>query len=204
MTPTPSDPLPDNSVRPHVYDGIQEFNHRLPNWWLFTLYIMIVFWLGYWAYYEWFRTGLEGPQRVTQELAAIEAVKLAEMANNKLDDATLWQMSRNPAFTDAGKATFLANCVACHLPSLRGKGENPAAIGPDLTDTTWIHGGNPMDVYNTITKGVLAKGMPTWGPVLGQKKISELAAFVFSHHKEGEPVVMDPSASAAPAAAPPK
>ncbi|HVS51550.1 MAG TPA: cbb3-type cytochrome c oxidase N-terminal domain-containing protein [Opitutaceae bacterium] len=196
---TPPDQIPpEDSVRPHVYDGIQEYNKRLPNWWLFTLYITIVFWVGYWAYYQWFRVGPDGPQRVTRELAKIETAKLAAMASVKLDDATLWQMSRNPAFVDAGKATFQSTCASCHLASLRGKSESPAAVGPDLTDTNWIHGGRPMEVLNTVTNGVLVKGMPTWGPVLGQKKITEVVAYVLSHHHEGEPVVIDAAATAPP------
>ncbi|PTX95531.1 cbb3-type cytochrome c oxidase N-terminal domain-containing protein [Opitutus sp. ER46] len=202
MTPSqPPTPPPEDAVRPHVYDGIQEYDKRLPNWWLYTLYIMIVFWVGYWAYYEWFRAGPTDVQGVELALTRIETQKLA--SNTKLDDATLWQMSRTPAFVEAGRATFAANCVACHLPSLRGKSENPSAIGPDLTDQIWIHGGKPTEVHALITQGVLAKGMPTWGPVLGQKKISEVVAYVLSKHHEGEPITIDPAAPATPAAATP-
>ena len=191
MNPANPPPTPEDPVRPHVYDGIQEYDKRLPNWWLYTLYVMIVFWIGYWGYYEWFRAGPSNIARVEAELAKIEAQKLAQ--NTKLDDATLWQMSRTPAFVEAGRMTFNSNCVACHLASLRGKGESPAAIGPDLTDTVWLHGGHPTDVYATITNGVLVKGMPTWGPVLGPKKISEVVAYIFSKHHEGEPIIADPS-----------
>ncbi len=84
-----------------------------------------------------------------------------------IDDPSLWAMSRNPVFVEAGRQVFNANCIACHLQSLRGKSENPLAIGPDLTDQIWIHGGHPTDVYRTVTEGVPAKGMPTWGPILG-------------------------------------
>lgn len=190
MTPTPP---PEDSLRPHSYDGIQEYDKRLPNWWLYTLYITIVFWVGYWGYYEWLHVGQNGAQRVERALAKIETDKLA--SNTKLDDPTLWQMSRKPAFVDAGKATFNSNCVACHLATLRGKNESPTAIGPDLTDTVWLHGGRPTEIVATITNGVLVKGMPTWGPVLGQKKISEVAAYILSKHKEGEPITVDPAAA---------
>lgn len=190
--PTPTPP-PEDAVRPHTYDGIQEYDKRLPNWWLYTLYIMIVFWVGYWAYYEWLRVGPSDTQRIHNALAKVEAEKLA--SNPKLDDSTLWQMSRTPAFVEAGRATFNSNCVACHLASLRGKSENPGAIGPDLTDQVWIHGGLPTQIVYTITNGVQVKGMPTWGPVLGPKKIMEVAAYVLSHHKEGEPIIVDPSAA---------
>jgi cytochrome c oxidase cbb3-type subunit 3 len=126
-------------------------------------------------------------------MAKIETQRLATA---QLDDASLWKMSQNTAFIDAGKTTFTGSCAACHLESLRGKSENVAAIGPDLTDTTWVHGGNPTEIYDTIMKGVLAKGMPGWGPVLGAKKVSEVTAYVLSKHKEGEPVILESAAIA--------
>jgi cytochrome c oxidase cbb3-type subunit 3 len=193
---TPPNPPPDDALRPHSYDGIQEYDKRLPNWWLYTLYATIVFWVGYWSYYEWFRVGATGPQSVAAAMARIDADRLAATAAAKLDDASLWQMSRNAAFIAAGRATFDTTCAACHFTSLRGKAENPAAIGPDLTDTLWIHGGTPLEIHALITNGVLAKGMPTWGPVLGGKKITEVTAYILSHHKEGEPILIDPAAAA--------
>jgi cytochrome c oxidase cbb3-type subunit 3 len=188
LTPRNRSQESEDPIRPHVFDGIQEYDKRLPNWWLYTLYITIVFWIGYWAYYEWFHVGLTGPQIVDTAMAKIATERLAAA---KLDDASLWNMSRNAAFVEAGKATFLANCAACHLASLRGKSESAAAIGPDLTDTVWVHGGKPTQVYELITKGELTKGMPTWGPVLGAKKISEVTAYILSKHKEGEPILQE-------------
>ncbi|HWA08499.1 MAG TPA: cbb3-type cytochrome c oxidase N-terminal domain-containing protein [Opitutaceae bacterium] len=191
MTPTPTTPPEDtDTLRPHRYDGIQEYDKRLPNWWLFTLYGAIVFWIGYWGYYEWLKAGPSGPQRVERAMAEIEAARFA--ATPTLDDATLWKMSRNPVSVEAGRATFTSTCIACHLASLRGKDESPMAIGPNLTDKNWIHGGLPTQIYDTVTKGVLTKGMPAWGPVLGPKKITEVVAYVLSHHQEGEEIVLLP------------
>ncbi|HEY5550923.1 MAG TPA: cbb3-type cytochrome c oxidase N-terminal domain-containing protein [Opitutaceae bacterium] len=189
MNPPSSIPPTEDSFRPHSYDGIREYDKRLPNWWLYTLYITIVFWIGYWGYYEWLPSGPTGPEEVDAAMARIEAERLASVAT--MDDATLWTLSRNPAVLAKGKETFTANCVACHYASMRGKAENPIAIGPDLTDNAWIHGGKPIELYNVVTNGVLVKGMPTWGPVLGARKISEVVAYVLSVHNEGDPVVVE-------------
>ena len=179
---------PEDTPRPHVFDGIQEYDKRLPNWWLVTLYVTIVFWVGYWGYYEWFRAGPTGVQVLTTAMSKIESDRLSA---TKLDDASLWQMSRNATFVDAGKVVFDSNCSACHLANLRGKTDSAAAIGPDLTDTKWIHGGKPTEIHELIMKGVLTKGMPTWGPVLGARHVSEVTAYILSKHQEGEPIVPD-------------
>lgn len=184
MTPTPKPTPPDSDeVRPHVFDGIQEYDKRMPNWWLFTLYGAIVFWAGYWFFYERAHLGLSNEAAVEQQLAVIEAARLA--AAPVLDEGSLWKMSRNPLFVEAGRATFNSTCASCHTDKLTG------AIGPNLVDRLWIHGGSPLQVYATVERGVLAKGMPPWGPVLGSKKISEVVAYVLSYHHEGEPVEVE-------------
>lgn len=190
MNPIPPPEPDEDAVRPHSYDGIQEYDKRLPNWWLNTLYITVVFWVGYWSYYEWFRAGPRSSEVVNTAMAKIEADRLSAV---QLDDASLWKMSQNATFVAGGKAVFETNCVACHFASLRGKAENPVAIGPDLTDTSWVHGGKPTQVYDLIMKGVLTKGMPTWGPVLGAKKVGEVTAYILSKHREGEAIVIVPS-----------
>jgi cytochrome c oxidase cbb3-type subunit 3 len=180
MTTPPNRPPTEEAVRPHTFDGIQEYDKCLPNWWLATFYGAIIFWIGFWFYYERAHLGLSNTQKLEQQLAVIEATKLASAPS--VDDASLWKMSRNAVFVDAGRATFNSTCVSCHTAKLTG------GIGPNLVDQLWIHGGRPTEIYNTVTQGVLIKGMPSWGPVLGAKKISEAVAYILSHHQEGEPV----------------
>ena len=189
--PNPRSPQdPEDNLRPHTYDGIQEYDKRLPNWWLNTLYGTIAFAVVYWFVYQIARVVPTDGQQVNAEMAKIAAIKMASSID-VTNDELFWQMSTNAVFVEAGKQTFNSNCVACHLPSMRGKGENPSAVGPDLTDQVWIHGGTPKEIYNTASKGVLAKGMPSWEPVLGQKKTAEVVAYVLSRHKKGEPITIE-------------
>lgn len=171
-------------IRPHTYDGIQEYDKRLPNWWLMTLWGAVAFAIVYWVYYQELRIGREGG--VAVEVQMMENRQAASLKSSVLTDNSLWTLSRDPKIVDAGKATFLANCASCHLPTLTGQ------IGPNLVDEYWLHGGNPLEVTTTIEKGVIEKGMPTWGPVLGKQKITEVVAFIFSHHQQGEPIKQAP------------
>lgn len=170
-------------LREHVFDGIREFDNRLPNWWLLTFYGAIAFSFVYWAWYHsWSSFSLDSIQRL--EEAQARAAIAASAAGGELTDDQLWNMSRNDRVVSAGRATFMSTCVSCHGPDLKGK------IGPNLTDQVWIHGGQPNQIIQTITRGVSTKGMPTWGPVLGRARIAEVAAFVLSHHTKGEPITL--------------
>lgn len=178
------------TLRPHIYDGIQEFDQRLPNWWLFTLYGAIAFSIVFWFAYMIAKVFPTDGQQVDAAMAQIAAAKMASSIDVTNDDL-FWEMSRNPVFTNAGQQTFNSLCVACHLASLKGKSENPGAVGPDLVDKAWIHGGTPKEIYHTVSQGVLTKGMPAWEPVLGQKKTAEVVAFLLSHHVKGEPITVE-------------
>lgn len=57
-----------------------------------------------------------------------------------------------------GQAVFAANCVSCHGDQGKGNVEMGA---PDLTDATWIYGGDPSSILATIRDGRQGH-MPTW------------------------------------------
>lgn len=175
------EPPVEGSVRKHVYDGIEEFNKRLPNWWLFTLYITIAFSIGYWFYYAQSGLPASDGDAVEAEIARIQTAKLT--SDLVIEDPNLWEMSRNEAFIASGKQTFDSLCATCHFTSLKGKTESPAAIGPDLTDAEWVHGANPTDLYKVVDEGVLTAGMPPWGPTLGVKGTAEVVAYILSYHE---------------------
>ena len=166
--PTP----PEDELRHHTYDGIQEYDKRLPNWWLLTFYGTIVFSIFYWLVTQHFPSSTD-ESRLQAELARIDAAKMAS-ASTVLDDAALWKMSRNAVVVDAGKATYKGTCASCHNEALTG------GIGPNLIDKVWIHGSRPAEILAVVTDGVLVKGMPGWGPVLGAQKVSEVTAYILS------------------------
>jgi cytochrome c oxidase cbb3-type subunit III len=174
----------EDELRPHSYDGIQEYDKRLPRWWLLTLYGAMVFSFGYWAYYQTYELGMPADRALVLKMAE-NAEKVANKAGI-VDDDAIYKMSRDPQAVAAGKATFDSTCAACHKPDLTG------LIGPNLVDQEWIHGGHPMEAVKSITEGSLLKGMPAWGPMLGKQKIIELTAYIFSRHQAGEPIVAVP------------
>ncbi len=159
----------------HEYDGILEADNRLPRWWLYTLYGAIVFAGAYWLYYEAYGTGAtpaQAYQAEKLERARVEAARLA--AEGPMTPEKLVAMSRNAAILASGREVFTATCASCHL--VTGGGQ----VGPNLTDGHWIHGGQPEKILATIRDGFLDKGMPAWGPQLGQEKVRDVTAYVLS------------------------
>ncbi len=182
MNPHSEEPI----VRPHTFDGIQEFDQRLPNWWLNTLYGAITFSIIFWFAYQIARVVPSDGAQVDAAMAQIAAARMTSTFD-VTNDAKFWEMSRNAVFVDAGRTTFNSLCATCHTVNLTG------AVGPNLIDHLWLHGGTPKEIYQTVTNGVPAKGMPTWGPVLGSKKTAEVVAYVLSYHTPGEPIEVQTS-----------
>lgn len=181
----------------HEYDGIQEADNQLPRWWLVTLFGAMLFSIGYWFYYEEFKVS-PGPVQAYYA----EQAERAEKTGVDPTDGELMAAVDGPGL-ELGKVTFTTTCVACHEANGQGK------IGPNLTDSAWLHGGSPVEIFRTIRDGVPAKGMPSWGAGLGRAGVIQAAAFVLSLRNKNLPgkapegVVYDPSAAPAAPGVPP-
>lgn len=148
-------------------DGIEEYDNPLPDWWLGMFWLTIIFAFGYTLHYH--VIAHRSPQK---ELAAeIAAAKVKWPAG-----AAGAAFVPTHEMAEKGEEVFKTNCVACHGEHLEGK------IGPNLKDDVWIHGGKPDEIVHTITNGVAAKGMPTWGPILGPERVREVAAYIIEEH----------------------
>jgi cytochrome c oxidase cbb3-type subunit III len=158
----------------HNYDGIEEYDNRLPNWWLFTLYGAIVFSVGYWLFYETFSIGYTQDQAWNREVELAAEAQMQRELGKEVSDDSLLLMTRVPAQVDAGAKIFQQKCVQCHRADQGGD------IGPNLTDDYWLHGPQPLQIYNTVMNGVLDKGMQSWKDQLGPVRVRQVVAFVLT------------------------
>lgn len=175
--PESPDPKQNPPLRHHTYDGIEEYDNSLPNWWLATFYGAMVFAFVYWFATFMTSTAPTDMETLDRQLAAIEAKKMASSAGN-LTDAQLWELSKNPEALAAGKKVYMEICITCHGDHLQG------GIGLPLIKNEWVHGGHPTDIVHTLMNGVLDKGMPAWGKQLGPLKTAQVTAFVLSKNNE--------------------
>ncbi len=160
--------------REHSYDGITEYDNRLPNWWLILLYGSIIFSLGYWLIFHTLGIAKLPMARYTVEMTAAAEVQLARMSAAGVTDESLELMSSMADRVSEGGQLFQQYCVVCHLA--RGEG----SVGPNLTDRYWVHGGRPTDIHRTIDAGVPDKGMVAWGQQLGPRRVQALSAYVLT------------------------
>lgn len=84
------------------------------------------------------------------------------------------------ALAEAGKAKFLENCAACHMPD----GTGMQVLGaPNLTDRVWLYGGSEAAIVESIAKGRNGV-MPGMAQTLGttsnkEAKLHLLTAYVY-------------------------
>jgi hypothetical protein len=78
------------------------------------------------------------------------------------------------ADTSRGQTVFTTYCSACHGP------EGAGLVGPNLTDTVFLHGDKKADIVRVLMNGVGDKGMPAWGVILPPADVEAVADFTVS------------------------
>lgn len=158
----------------HEYDGIEEADNALPNWWLWIFYGTIVFSAIYWIGMHEFTSFPLIDQEYAQAARAARAA--AERAGGgPVTDESLEALSHDAQAVAEGKTKFQAMCVACHADHGEGR------IGPNLTDRYWIHGGSPTDIYSVVSNGAPRQPMMiAWEKNLGKRMTQRVVAYVLS------------------------
>ncbi|MGM0558102.1 MAG: cbb3-type cytochrome c oxidase N-terminal domain-containing protein [Myxococcota bacterium] len=157
----------------HNYDGIREYDNPMPGWWKW-IFVVTVIWsviyvagimLGYVHSYE---------DDLAAGQAEIQARKAEHQAEQpEVDTALLEKTAESEDALATGEAIFKTSCATCH--GKKGEG----LIGPNLTDRYYIHGGSPMDIYETLINGVPDKGMPArGGAAISDEELLAVTAYV--------------------------
>jgi cytochrome c oxidase cbb3-type subunit 3 len=188
-------------LRDHQFDGIQEFDQKLPNWWLFTFYGAIVFFVAFWFLYYQMKAMPTDDQRIRAAMTQIQEKKNKELEATlaSLSDSVLInEWSKDAAVTSAGEMTFMANCVACHSADLSAtmvvNGQKIPLPGRPLNDGIWEYGNKPMDLFKVInlgtpqdSKGFNNARMTPWGQLLSPKQVAEVVAYLISKNPRDFP-----------------
>ena len=156
----------------HDYDGIRELDNNLPPWWKYGFYLTIVVSVIYLINFHVIGSGDLQLVEYDKEMSAakIQVEEYMKNSANNVDETTVKMLEGNDIA--GGKEVFMANCVACH-----GKlGEG--GVGPNLTDTYWLHSGGISDIFKSIKYGWPDKGMKSWKEDLSPVQIAQVASYI--------------------------
>jgi len=146
----------------HSWDGIEELNTPLPRWWLWTLYLTIIWGIGYVIAYPawpmisgatqgmlgWSSRGVVAQDIIeheSQNSALVEALLAADMSTlSENADLNRYAIAR-------GGSVFLAQCSQCH-----GSGAAGAVGYPNLLDNDWLWGGSIEEIAYTTVEYVIS------------------------------------------------
>lgn len=161
----------------HNYDGIKELDNHLPPWWKW-LFIGTIVWAAVYIFVFHFSGSLPLQlEEYQHELTYAEeqSARLAASQPQAAIDENALVYTADAEILSNGSKVFITNCVACHKNDGGGN-----AIGPNLTDAYWLHGGEIKNIFTTIKNGVVEKGMPAWGKAMSPKDVRDVAFYVMS------------------------
>jgi len=162
----------------HVWDGdLAEYNNPLPAWWRNLFWITIVFAVVYLALYPGLGTfggmlGWTSTGQYQRERSEVDA--RVRPLFDRYAAMPVEAVAGDAEARAIGQRLFLNHCAQCHGSDAGG------AIGfPNLRDASWLYGGEPAKIVETITQGRLGV-MPPFGAVLGEQGTKDVAAYVRS------------------------
>lgn len=164
-------PTDSDDALAHEYDGIREYDNPLPGWWKNLFWASILFCVPYSFYYH----GAEGralSDDYDGEVAAFAESLLATYGQLEPDSATIARFMNDDVAMTGMNSLFKSKCSQCH------RADGSGQVGPNLTDDYWLHVKNLPDVFDIISRGVPAKGMPAWRDQLTDTQRVLMASFV--------------------------
>jgi cytochrome c oxidase cbb3-type subunit 3 len=184
----------------HEWNGIKELNTPVPRLVYLTLVLTALFSFGYWILMPAFPLGstyTKGMLGADDRAAVTAAVKQAQADRSGWTDLVAAKsfddIRADPRLMTQVRATgsvlFGDNCAACHQRDARG-----APGFPNLTTNSWLWGGTPEAIAETIRVGINAPHpktriaqMPAFGRdgVLKRDEMEDVVAYVMSLSKSG-------------------
>ena len=164
-----ADTLTDES-----FDGIQQFDHPLPKWWIWLFAGCLVFAPPYFWYYH---NGTEGRSLADQHdtrLAENLKLQFSQMGELKADRETLVRFTYEDSWLRVGRSIFKTNCVSCH--GRDGIGQ----VGSNLQDDHYKNVRDIEDILRVLQNGANAGAMPAWKSKLSTNEIVLVSAYVAS------------------------
>lgn len=160
----------------HNYDGIEEQNNPMPDWWIWLFILCVIFAFIYWLHYQ-FGGGQTQREEYENAMARFtEEIKNGSGPAQAETEESLMAYMKNENAIRNGAELYLGKCAMCHGENLEGK------IGPNLTDDYWTTGnGSRVAIIHVISKGSTEKGMPPWESMLKPNEIKNVAAFIYSN-----------------------
>ncbi|MCV9386257.1 cbb3-type cytochrome c oxidase N-terminal domain-containing protein [Reichenbachiella ulvae] len=158
----------------HDYDGIKELDNHLPPWWKWLFYLSIVFAVYYMIDYHVLESSPLSAEEYEIAMKEAEEAKASSAGEEESIDESNIVFNDDPELLAKGKTIYVRNCVACHKENGEG------GIGPNLADKYWLHGGSIQDTYNTISNGVVEKGMIAWKEVLSPSNINAVNSYIYT------------------------
>ncbi|MEO6598538.1 MAG: cbb3-type cytochrome c oxidase N-terminal domain-containing protein [Polyangiaceae bacterium] len=164
---------PEAALLEHEYDGIREYDNPLPRWWVWMFAGSFFFSVGYFFHYHVSHNGVSIADSYEQDMREAREAEAKQSLAQPVSEDSLSKLTLDPALMADAQVLFVARCAPCHGEHAQG------IIGPNLTDSSWVHGrGTLTDIYGVVEGGVAAKGMPAWGRLLTPVELRKVVAFV--------------------------